>query len=70
MPYHHPSRRELLSELFHRLTRVRAATHSLQSLVNAPDTTVTTLADAIESLEHDLLMAAREADNAKERITR
>ena len=68
--YHHPSRREILSELLQRLTRVRAASHTIQSLANSQDTTATTLADALESLEHDLLLAAREAESAKARIKR
>jgi hypothetical protein len=68
--YHHPSRREILGDVFHRLSRVRAATHTIQSLANTPDTPATTLADALESLEHDLLLAAREVDAAKARIKR
>ena len=68
--YHHPSQREILSDLLQRLTRVRAASHTIQSLANSQDTTATTLADALESLEHDLLLAAREAESAKARIKR
>ncbi|HEX6026426.1 MAG TPA: hypothetical protein VFZ00_30805 [Solirubrobacter sp.] len=68
--YHHPSRREILGDLFHRLARVDAAGHTIQSLANSPDTTAITLADALESLEHDLLLAAREVESVKARITR
>ncbi len=67
---HHHSQRELLGELLQRLTRVRAASHSIQSLANAKDTTATTLADALASLERDLLLAAGEAERVRGRIKR
>jgi hypothetical protein len=68
--YHHPSRREMLGALFARLERVRAAGGSVRSLADAHDATATTLADALESLERDLLLAAREAESVRARIKR
>lgn len=69
-PYHHPSAREMLSGVMHRLDRVRAAGDTLRSLADQTHTDPSTLADALESLQHDLLLAAREADSARERIIR
>jgi hypothetical protein len=66
--YHHPSSREILCELFDRLARVQAAAGSLHSLADMHDTGPTALAEALQSLEQDLLIAAREANGAAARI--
>jgi hypothetical protein len=68
--YHHPSRREILSELEDRLKRVDAAGQTVASLAGASGTPSTMLGDAIASLERDLTLALREAEAARERIIR
>jgi hypothetical protein len=68
--YHHSSSRETLSELLTRLKRVHAAGDSVAALASTPDTPATLLAAALESLEHDLTLALREAERAREFITR
>jgi hypothetical protein len=67
--YHHPSHREILAELEGRLKRVAAAGHTVTSLADANGTS-TMLGDAMASLEHDLTLALREAESARERIIR
>jgi hypothetical protein len=68
--YHHPSRRQQLDELMARLARVHAAGESLRTLVGLNHTSTSTIAAALESLEHELLLAARETDEARALITR
>ena len=68
--YHHPSRREILTALLNRLSRVEAAGGTLKSLADMNHTDSATLADALESLQRDLLLAAREAEAARARIIR
>jgi hypothetical protein len=68
--YHHPSRREILADLMTRLQRVEAAGGTLKSLAEMHETSPTMLADALQALEHDLLLACREAESARARIKR
>jgi hypothetical protein len=68
--YHHPSKREQVAGLMTRLARVQAAGESLRTLVDLNHTGTSTVAAALETLEHELLLAAREADAARARITR
>jgi hypothetical protein len=68
--YHHPSRREIVSELLSRLKRVQAAGNTVAALTTAHGTSSSTLEDALQSLERDLLLALRESESARERITR
>jgi hypothetical protein len=68
--YHHPSRREILNDLFGRLQRVQAATTTVTALVREPDTSLTTLSDALQALERDLSLAAHDAERARTRLTR
>ena len=68
--YHHPSRREILSDLFARLSRVQAATGTVRALVRAQDSSATTLSDALQALERDLALAARDAETARAALTR
>ncbi len=65
---HDPSTREILAELFSRLARVQAAAGSLRSLTDMHSTAPAMLADALHGLEHDLLLAAGEADSAAARM--
>ena len=65
---HDPSTREILAELFSRLGRVQAAAGSLRSLTDMHSTPPAMLVDALHGLEHDLLLAAGEADNAAARM--
>jgi hypothetical protein len=69
-PDHHPSRREILAELQSKLKRVHAADDTLTSLTAVPGTSNVMLSDALQSLQHDLLHAAREAEAVRERISR
>jgi hypothetical protein len=62
--YHHPTRRELLAPMADRLVRVQAAADSVRSLADMRSTSNELLADALHALEHDLLLAARDAGNA------
>jgi hypothetical protein len=68
--HHHPSRRDMLSDLTTRLMRVQAAGNTVASLTSVPGTSSAMLVDALQSLEHDLLLATREAGAARERISR
>jgi hypothetical protein len=68
--YHHPSRRETVSELLTRLKRVEAAGNSVAALATAHGTSSSMLADALRSLERDLLLALRESANARGRVAR
>jgi hypothetical protein len=68
--YHHPSRREILSDLFDRLGRVQAAAGTVRALVRAQDSSSTTLCDALQALERDLTLAAHEAEEARATLTR
>jgi hypothetical protein len=65
--YHVPPRREVLGDLFDRLTRIQAATATVRALVGA-DSTDTTLCDALQALEHDLLLAMRASETARGRL--
>jgi hypothetical protein len=67
---HQPSRREILADLMSRLARVQAAGGTLKSFADSNHTGAATLADALESLQRDLLLAAREAEAARARIVR
>src|SRR6478736_10448646 len=53
-PSHHPSRREILADLFDRLKRVQAAGGTVHSLTDTQDATTLTLCDALQALERDL----------------
>jgi hypothetical protein len=66
--YHHPSSREIVSDLFSRLRRVDAAGNTVAALAETHGTE-TMLSDSLQALEHDLLMALRAAESARERIT-
>ncbi|HEY6886919.1 MAG TPA: hypothetical protein VI300_04040 [Solirubrobacter sp.] len=68
--YHHPSSREIVSDLFTRLRRVDAAGNTVAALAETPGTPESMLADSLQALEHDLLLALRAAESARERITR
>ena len=65
---HPPSPREILAELFDRLSRVQAAAGSLRSLTDMHSTAPAMLAVALQGLERDLLLAAGEADSAAARM--
>jgi hypothetical protein len=67
--YHQPSRREIVSELLSRLKRIEAAGNSVGALTTAHGTSSSMLADALQSLERDLLLALRESESARGRIT-
>jgi len=68
--HHHPCSREQLTELLSRLRRVDAARHTLTALMTTHTTSDVMLADAVQALEHDLALALREAESARERIAR
>jgi hypothetical protein len=68
--YHHPSSREIVSDLFSRIKRVDAAGDTVAALAEAHGTPEAILAEALQSLEHDLLLALRASEIARERITR
>ena len=68
--YHHPSSREIVSELFTRLKRVEAAGNTVAALAEAHGTPEAMLTDALQALEHDLLLTLRASESARERITR
>jgi hypothetical protein len=66
--YHHPTRREITSDLFDRLRRVTAASGTVSALLRSHDASTTTLTDALQALERDLTLAAHEAERARTRI--
>jgi hypothetical protein len=66
--YHHPTRREITNALFDRLRRVNAAAGTISALLRSRDASATALSDALEALEHDLVLAASEAERARARI--
>ena len=66
--YRHPTRREITSELFDRMRRVNAATGTISALLRSRDASATALSDALQALEHDLVLAASEAERARARI--
>lgn len=66
--YHDPTRRELLAPMGDRLVRVQAAADTVRSLADMRSTSNELLADALQALEHDLLLAAREVGMAADRI--
>jgi hypothetical protein len=68
--YHHPSHREMLTDLMGRLSRVQAAGESLRTMTDMNHAGTSTVAAALEALEHELLLAARETDAARARIIR
>jgi hypothetical protein len=68
--YHHPTRRELTSDLFDRMRRVTAATGTVSALLRNHDASTTALTDALQALERDLTLAAHEAEKARTRIMR
>jgi hypothetical protein len=68
--HHDPARREQLANLTTRLTRVRAAGDTVTLLASVPGTSNAMLVDGLQSLEHDLLLASREAEAARENISR
>jgi hypothetical protein len=67
--YHRPSSREIVSDLMTRLKRVDAAGNTVAALAETHETPEPLLAGALRSLEHDLLLALRAAEIARERIT-
>jgi hypothetical protein len=67
---HHPSRREILGDLFDRLKRVQAAGGTVHSLADAQDATTLTLCDALKALERDLRLAADQTELALAQIRR
>ena len=66
--YHHPTRREITNALFDRLRRVNAAAGTISALLRNRDASATALSDALEALEHDLVLAASEAERARAHI--
>lgn len=68
VPYHHPTRREITSDLFDQLRRVHAATDTLSALVRTPEASPVTLTDALQALERDLVLAAQDAERARARL--
>jgi hypothetical protein len=68
--YHHPSRREIVAELLVRLKRVDAASNTVAALTTVHEPSSAMLADALQSLERDLLLAIRASESARARITR
>ena len=68
--HHHPTRRELTSELFDRLRRVNAASGTIAALLRSRDASLTALTDALQALEHDLVLATHEAERARAQLTR
>jgi hypothetical protein len=67
---YHPSPHEHVAELLSRLRRVDAAGNTVGALATMNGTSSAMLGDALNSLEHDLQLALREAGSARERITR
>jgi hypothetical protein len=65
---HSPSSREILAELFDQLARVQAAAGSLRSLTDMHSTAPAMLADALQGVTRDLLLAAGKADSAAARL--
>ena len=63
--YHPPTRREIVSELLSRLKRVEAAGNTVASLTATHGTSSSMVADALQSLERDLLLALRESESAR-----
>ena len=66
--YHHPTRREITSDLFARMRRVDAATGTIRALLRTPDTPLTALTDALQALERDLQLASHEAERARGKL--
>ena len=67
--YHHPSHREIVSDLLTRLKRVEAAGNTIAALTTAPGTSSAMLTDSLQSLQNDLMHAQRASEIARERIT-
>lgn len=66
--YHHPTRREITSDLFDRLRRVDAAAGTVRALLRGPDASLTSLTDALQALERDLQLASHEAERARGKL--